>query len=81
MLGGYLHSTRFVSTGSSVEMEKEKTEAKKAAGMSFGAPNISLGLSDASTNSTSTVTEAAAAYQNAQMGWEANGGDTTLCSK
>ncbi|THC87721.1 hypothetical protein EYZ11_012831 [Aspergillus tanneri] len=80
MLGGFLHSSRFVDAQSTDHLEKIKAETKTAAGISFASPKLSLGVNYAKANGNEDEKSSGAAYQNANLAWEARGGDTTLCS-
>jgi hypothetical protein len=81
MLGGLLHSSRHVAAKTTDHLEKIKIETKTAAGVSFASPKVNLGVNYANSKGNEDENSSGAGYKNANLAWEARGGDTTLCSK
>lgn len=81
ILGGYLHSSRTVTSKSQDELEAHKEETKKAAGILFASPSLNLGGNIAKDGSDETNKQGGVAQQSADLVWTARGGNTLLCSK
>ncbi|EOA90185.1 uncharacterized protein SETTUDRAFT_103556 [Exserohilum turcica Et28A] len=79
-LGGYLHSTRNVSSKEQSSLEQVKDRTRIAAGLSIQTPKASGGINVAKVESTVTETGVASLLQDAHLTWNARGGDTLLCS-
>ncbi|CAG5136910.1 uncharacterized protein ALTATR162_LOCUS4 [Alternaria atra] len=79
-LGGYLHSTRNISSKEQSSLEQVKDRTRIAAGLSIQTPKASGGINVAKVESTGTETGVASLLQDAHLTWNARGGDTLLCS-
>ena len=80
-IGGRLHSTRKMSEFESEKTEDIKSSMKWAASVSFSAPFVGASASAAQANSEQKSTGESKMDRDASLNWEAQGGDTLLCSK
>ena len=80
-LGGFLHSTRNVSSTETSRLDQVKDRTRIAAGLSIQSPKISGSINFAKVDEESTDTGSASLLQDVRLTWDAHGGDTLLCSK
>ncbi|OJJ95806.1 hypothetical protein ASPACDRAFT_64276 [Aspergillus aculeatus ATCC 16872] len=80
ILGGFLRSSRDVKVKTTEQLDAAKEETRRAAEVSFAAPQVSFGVTYASTTSETKTSGQGQTVGNAALTWEARGGDTVLCS-
>lgn len=80
-LGGYLYSTRSVTSIETASLDQVKDKTRIAAGLSVQTEYASGGIQFAKVNSTSTTNTAGSLLQDSCLTWDAVGGDTLLCTK
>ena len=80
-LGGFLHSTRYVTSTEKNTLDQVKDKVRLAAGISIQTPAAGGSLNSARVHSTGTEVGAASLLQDVSLTWDAHGGDTLLCSK
>ncbi|KAK3686197.1 hypothetical protein B0T22DRAFT_483093 [Podospora appendiculata] len=79
-LGGFLHSTRNVTSTETATLDEVKDKTRVAAGISVQSPYVSGSVNFAKVDQTSTATSGATLDQTARLAWDAHGGDTLLCT-
>ncbi|KAK3901382.1 hypothetical protein C8A05DRAFT_34939 [Staphylotrichum tortipilum] len=79
-LGGFLYSTRSVKSTELATLDQVKDTTRIAAGISAQTPKASGSLNIAKVDSTSTETGQANLLQQVCLTWDAQGGDTLLCT-
>lgn len=80
-LGGYLHSTRNVTSTEKSSLDQVKDKTRIAAGISIQTPWASGGANFAKVDSKTEENGNASLLQDVCLTWDAHGGDTLLCSK
>lgn len=80
-LGGFLHSTRNVSSTETSHLDQVKDRTRIAAGVSIQSPKASGSINVAKVDENSQDTASASLLQDVRLTWDAHGGDTLLCSK
>lgn len=80
-LGGFLHSTRNVSSTEVSQLNQVKDRTRIAAGLSIQSPKASGNINVAKVDEKSQDTGSASLLQDVRLTWDAHGGDTLLCSK
>ncbi|KAF2224084.1 hypothetical protein BDZ85DRAFT_97203 [Elsinoe ampelina] len=79
-LGGFLHSTRTVTSKEKSTLDQVKDKVRTAAGISIQTPKVSGSMNVAHVESTGEETGSASLDQTSRLTWDARGGDTLLCS-
>ncbi|KIL85161.1 hypothetical protein FAVG1_11590 [Fusarium avenaceum] len=79
-LGGFLHSTRNVSSTETSHLDQVKDRTRIAAGVSIQSPKASGSINVAKVDENSQDTGSASLLQDVRLTWDAHGGDTLLCS-
>ncbi|KAL7624613.1 hypothetical protein AAE478_006180 [Parahypoxylon ruwenzoriense] len=79
-LGGYLHSTRNVTSTEKSSLDQVKDKTRIAAGISIQTPWASGGANFAKVDSKTEEHGNASLFQDVCLTWDAHGGDTLLCS-
>ncbi|TGO07896.1 hypothetical protein BTUL_0239g00060 [Botrytis tulipae] len=78
--GGFLHSTRNVSSTERSNLDQVKDRTRIAAGISIQSPKASGSINFAKVDENSQDTGSASLLQDVRLTWDARGGDTLLCS-
>ncbi|KAK6344287.1 hypothetical protein TWF696_007928 [Orbilia brochopaga] len=79
-LGGFLYSTRDITTEEHSTLAQVKNKTRLAAGISIQSPYGGGGGNYAKTNADGTTGGNASLHQDVRLAWNARGGDTLLCS-
>ncbi|KAF3922653.1 hypothetical protein ABW21_db0202069 [Orbilia brochopaga] len=79
-LGGFLYSTRDVTTEETSTLAQVKNKTRAAAGLSIQSPYGGGGGNVAKTNADGTTVGTVSLNQEVRLAWNARGGDTLLCS-
>ncbi|KAK3386533.1 hypothetical protein B0H63DRAFT_558213 [Podospora didyma] len=79
-LGGFLYSTRNVTTTETATLDQVKDKTRIAVGISVQTPKVSGGINFAKVDATSTENSRASLLQEVSLTWDAQGGDTLLCT-